>query len=174
MSSSTICIASKNILIRDWKSRIETELSYFNCEGGLKSDCTDIGKKKLTASILKNCIDDEHLRVISGVEEPADMITALEDFRMPKSSVGDIPILRKLNNMYYDGTTSVTDFILEFENLISDLGSFSNEAVSERVKKRHLIIAVEETFPIVKITERSTKGSITYGELKKRANKRSC
>ena len=85
-------ILSKAILFRDWRGRLENELACYDV-----SDVLDPKKKInydmkiLATQIIRNRIDDEHLRII--INEPYYMIERLEDYCMPKLSVGDIPIL---------------------------------------------------------------------------------
>lgn len=159
-------ILSKQILFRDWKGRVENELKYYDCLEGLRSENTSKDKKDIAASIIKNRVDDEHLRIIAQSNEPKEMINLLENYRQPRNATSDIPLRRKLNTLYYQGNEDVHEFITEYEILINDIERMSGETMTDKEKKRHFIMATEDNFPNLKNAERASKGQTTYVELR--------
>ena len=161
---------TRQSLYRNWKVRVLNELEYYGLSYATtlsvsknNKEADDMEAAKLT--IIQR-IDDEHLRQVEDCKTAHEMLQVLEDFREPRSSIGDITLLRKLYNLIYDGSTSVHEFIREYETTQKDLERYSGMPVDERTLKRHLIMAVEGAYPNIKATERYTKGAVSYKELK--------
>lgn len=57
-------LLSRQILFRDWRSRLENELVYYECDKALIGKASQ-DENRIAVSVIRNRIDDEHLRTVS-------------------------------------------------------------------------------------------------------------
>jgi len=115
---------TRQVLFRNWKERLFNELAAHNLALPPPSNLSEEELKNYNNTLrlfIQSRIDDDHLTMVQGIQDPKDILKELQCRREPKNSLSDLQLIRKLSNLNYDGSTDGREFLADFEETVAEI-----------------------------------------------------